>query len=356
MSGIIIRPFRPEDEDGILAVWNACVGAGDVLYYPLTREYFERKLLRGDGCEAENLLIAETDGQIEGLIHGVAPETFPLAKPGSAYLTCILTAPAYRGRGIGKALLSALKARMKERKAHTLYISSLNPVNLDWRIPGTPGHDHNNMPGLDAGCAGYGFFPAQGFQEKYREVSLYMNLADYRMPAEIPEIQNCLADEGIYTGPYDASWNCEFDGMCDRVGSDYWRDVLRTETAAWKANQPNADPRFWADGIRPAGPRPLLTAVHDGHIVGFTGPVDRQQSGRGWFTGICTDPLFERRGVATVLFNLLMQAFVEEKAAFTTLFTGADSHAQKVYRRAGLRPVREFALMALDLTDKEEAQ
>ncbi len=354
MSEIIIRPFRPEDRDGILAVWNACVDAGDVLYSPLAGEYFERKFLKNDGCEPENLLVAETDKQIAGFVHGVAPETFPLAKPGCAYLTCIMTAPAYRGRGVGKALLSALKARMKERKAHTLYISSLNPVNLDWRIPGTPGHDHNNMPGLDTGCAGYGFFPAMGFQEKYREVSLYMNLADYRMPPEVPEIQNRLAAEGIYTGPYDPSWNCAFDGMCDRVGSDYWRDVLRTEIAAWKAGRPNADTRFWADGIQPHGPRILLTAVHAGQIVSFTGPVDRQKSGRGWFTGICTDPLFERRGIATVLFNLLMQAFVQEGAAFTTLFTGADSHAQKVYRRAGLRPVREFALMALDLKEEEK--
>ena len=350
MSEINIRPFRMEDMGGILGVWNACVDAGEVLYYPLTREYFERKFLKGDGCEAENLLIAETEGQIAGFIHGVAPETFPLAKPGCAYLTCVMTAPAFRGRGIGKALLNTLKTRMKEKGAHTLYLSSLNPVNLDWCIPSTPGHDHNNMPGLDTGCAGYGFFPHLGFVEKYREVSLYMNLADYRIPPEVPEIQNRLASEGIYTGPYDASWNCEFNGMCDRVGSDYWRDVLRTETAAWKAEKPNADARFWEDGVQPAGPRPLLTAVCDGQIVGFTGPVDRQQSGRGWFTGICTDSLFERRGIATVLFNLLMQAFVKEGAAFTTLFTGADSHAQKVYRRAGLRPVREFALMALTLS------
>ena len=354
MSKMILRPFRPADEAGVLNVWNACVDAGEVLYYPLTKEYFERKFLGGDGCEAENLLIAESDGQIAGFIHGVAPETFPLAKPGCAYLTCVITAPAYRGRGVGKALLSALKSQMKSRGAHSLYISSLNPVNLDWRIPGTPGHDHNNMPGLDTGCAGYGFFPAQGFVEKYREVSLYMNLKDYRMPPEVPEIQDRLTGEGIYTGPCDAAWDCAFDGMCDRVGSDYWRDVLRTEIAAWKAGKPNADPRFWADGIRPAGPRTLLTAVHEGQIVGFTGPVDRQKSGRGWFTGICTDPLFERRGIATVLFNLLMRAFVEEGAAFTTLFTGTDNHAQRIYLRAGLRPVREFALMALDLKEEEK--
>ena len=33
--------------------------------------------------------------------------------------------------------------------------------------------------------------------------------------------------------------------MCDRVGSDYWRDVLRTEIAAWEqevAQQPAPEP------------------------------------------------------------------------------------------------------------------
>ena len=111
----------------------------------------------------------------------------------------------------------------------------------------------------------------------------------------------------------------------------------------------HADPRMWADGIQPKGPRTLLTAVHEGQIVGFTGPVDLQKSGRGWFTGICTDPTFERKGIATVLFNLLMQAFVQEGAAFSTLFTGLDNPARKVYERAGMRPVRQFNLMTMKL-------
>ena len=344
-----IRIMQPKDLPRVESIWNAAVNAGEVLYYPLTDAYFQQKFLQSPGCEKENLLVAERDGAVIGFLHGVAPETFPLAKPGCAYLTCLITSPECRGHGAGKALLNAFKAQMRARGAHTLYISSLNPVNLDWRIPGTPGHDHNNMPGLDTGCAGFGFFPAQGFSEKYREVSLYQDLSGYQMPPEVPELQKKLAREGIFTGVYQPEWNCEFDGMCDRVGSEYWRDVLKTEIAAWRAQTPNPDSRFWPDGRQPASPRPLLTAVHEGRIVGFTGPVDLQQSGRGWFTGICTDPLYERRGIATVLFNLLMQAFVQEGARFTTLFTGADSHAQKVYRRAGLRPVREFALMALAL-------
>ena len=64
-----------------------------------------------------------------------------------------------------------------------------------------------------------------------------------------------------------------------------------------------------------------------------------------WFSGICTDPLFEKKGIASVLFNLLMQEFIAEGAAFSTLFTGREAHARRVYERAGLRVVRGFAIM-----------
>ena len=100
----------------------------------------------------------------------------------------------------------------------------------------------------------------------------------------------------------------------------------------------------------------LLTAVHGSRIVAFTGPVDLQSSGRGWFTGICTDPAYEGRGIATVLFHLLMDAFMREGATFTTLFTGVENHAQKIYLRAGLRPVREFHLMTLSLSGQDGAE
>ena len=346
---MLIRSMRADDLDSVIRVWNACVNAGEVLYYPLTADYFNRKFVGADGCETDNLLVAEDEGRVVGFIHGVAPGTFKLSRPGQAYLTVLLVDPAHRGRGAGKALLDALKARMKARGATALSVSSLNPVNLDWRIPGTPGHDHNNMPGLDNGCAGFGFFGKNGFERKHDEVSMYINLADYRMPEGIAALRAKLESEGIHTGPYDATLLCEFDGMCDRVGSDYWRDVLRTETAAHLANRPNDDERFWPDGVKPAGPRVILAAVTEGKIVGFTGPVDKQKSGRGWFTGICTDPLFERRGIATVLFNLLMQAFVAEGAAFYTLFTGCDNHAQRLYRAAGMRPVRQFSIMTTEL-------
>lgn len=346
---MIIRPVQDQDIPALARLWNRCGKLEEVLYAPLEEEPFRRKFLEGEGCRAENFLVAEEDGKPIAMLHGVAPGDFQLSKPGIAYLTCILVEKEKRSQGVGTALLNAFIQRMREKGAAEIRVSSLNPVNLSWRVPGTPGHDHNNMPGVDALCAGFPFLQRRGFGETHREVAMYRDLSDYQLPADIPILQARLAAEGVKTGPYDPHDGCEFDGMCDRVGSEYWREVLRTETAAWLKDEPNPDPRFWPDGARPKGPRTLLCAVSGGSIVGFTGPVDRQQSGRGWFTGICTDPLFERRGIATVLFHLLMQAFVREGAAFTTLFTGTDNHAQKIYLSAGLRPVREFALMGMKL-------
>ncbi len=347
---MICRGMKQEDLPEVIRIWNACVDAGEVLYYPLSEEYFTRKFIEGPRCEPENLLVAECENLVVGFLHGVAPGTFPASRPGCAYLTTVLVAASHRGQGIGRALLDSFRERMVSKGADTLYISSLNPVNLDWRIPGTPGHDHNNMPGADAGCAGYPFLERYGFSVRYQEVAMYMDLSGWTFSPKASAMRERLREEGIETGPYDAALDCGFDRMCDSVGSDYWRDVLRTEIAAWKAGKPNADPRMWADGIPPRGPRTLLTAVHNGQIVGFTGPVDLQKSGRGWFTGICTDASYEGRGIATVLFNLLMEAFVREGAAFSSLFTGLGNHARKVYERAGMRPVRQFNLMSMPLS------
>ena len=222
-----------------------------------------------------------------------------------------------------------------------------NPVNLDWIVPGTPGHDHNNAPGIDESCDGYGFLQHMGYDAQVHEIAMYLNLKDYRPWPEFEETRRRLAERGILIGRYDVNLDYDYDGMCDRVGSEYWRSVLRSEIACHRQGIPNTDIRFIPNGRIPAGPRPILAAVSvpDRAIVAQTGPVDLQASGRGWFTGICTDPLYERQGIASVLFNVLMQEFIAEGAAFSTIFTGDTNHAQKIYKRAGFRTVRRFAVM-----------
>ncbi len=342
----MIRPFLPSDVPHIIRIWNGAAERGEVLYKTLTDDLFHLLFASRPGFPAHFFVVTAQGSEAPvGFIHGVDPSHVPEGKSGCACLTTVFVDPPFRRRGLAAEMYRTLEKDLVSCGASSVSITSVNPFNLPWIIPGTPGHDHNNMPGLDRDCPAYPFFTALGFQSLHTEVAMYRPLSDWKLPDAIAQHQEKLLGEHIRTGIYDPSLNCGYDRLCDGVGSDYWRAVLRTEIHAWKTGEPNAEPRFWPDGRKPDGPRPLITAVCGDQIVGFTGPVDLQQSGRGWFTGICVDPDFQHRGIATVLFNLLMQAFYEEGAAFSTLFTGTDNRAQRIYRAAGLRAVRQFDLM-----------
>ena len=297
-----------------------------MLYRPLTPAYFKEKFLDQPGTE---IFVADEAGAVIGFLTGCKKTEF---LPGQteentpAYLSAFMVAPEYRKRGVGSALLDAFERHYAAMGKAAIAVTSTCPINLDWVIPGTPGHEHNNMPGMDEACMGFDFLKKRGYAVAVREVAMYLNLAEYEKKPEVEARRAKLAEEGITAGLYDVTQQAEFDGMCDRVGSEYWRQVLREEIA--KEN-----------------PRPILAAVTGGHIVGFTGPVDRQENGRGWFTGIGTDPLYERRGIAGVLFNDLMGEFIKVGAAYSTLFTGTENHAQRLYLKTGFRPARYFAIM-----------
>jgi len=347
-----IRPYTPADLAAVIRLWNASAEAGEVVYRPLDAAYYAEKFEGNQSYDPAYALVAEADGHVAGFIHGIAQTVFlPKETPGNTpgYVTALFVEPASRRKGVGGALLKALEEKFLQNGKHAVAVSSGNPINLDWRVPGTPGHDHNNAPGVDMDCPGFSFFQRHGYEEKHRAAAMYLDLSEYQWDPKVTEIQERLAGQGIYTGPYDASLDYDYDGMCDRIPSEYWRSAIAAEIAAWKTGKPCTDTRFLPNGKVPPGPREMLVATHEGKIVGFTGPVDLQGSGRGFFTGICTDPLYERRGIATVLFNMLMRAFVEEGAVFSTLFTGDSGHAQKLYQRTGFRVVRRFAGMRKEL-------
>ena len=348
-----IRLFRPEDAPFVSRLMQLCLERGETLYRPWMPDLVQT-VLSGDGMTG---WIASLEGNPCGIactaektvfLPGETPENTPL------FLTLLMVSPGMRLQGIGKQLLQVVVNHARQMKKKHIVISGDSPCHLTWLIPGTQGHDHNNAPGVWKEGPFCAWLTSHGFHVHGEEISLYLPLSSFRWNPELDVLKQKLEAEGILTGTWHPSMGRDFDGMCDRVGSEYWRHVLRTETDAWIRQAPNADPDLWPDGRKPAGPRPLLTAVRDGQIIGFTGPVDRQESGRGWFTGICVDPLFEKRGIATLLFHLLLRAFQEKDALFCSIFTGAENHAQRIYLRAGFRVTSHWQILVLPLEPSEE--
>lgn len=307
---MIIRRFQQTDIPAIIAIWNASVSAGEVVYKPIDTPYFNEKF------NSSEIFVAEAQGRAVGFVIGA-----------SGFLTAIFVEKAYRGQGVGKALLSAF-----EKGKSFILCREDNPVQLDWLIPGKPGHDHNKAPGMDIGCAGYGFLLSQGYAEQRRDVAMHMDLSEYKASPKIEEIRQKLSDEGIITGPYDPSLGYDYARMCGRLPGEYWQSAIEKAI-----NDPER--------------RTLLAATDGRCLVGFTGPVGRQASGRGYFLGICTDPAYEKRGIASVLFNLLLQEFIAVGATFSTLYTADTNHAQRVYLRTGFEVVRRFAAMGKHISD-----
>ena len=351
-----IEPFRTEHAADASALMRRCFERGETLYQPLSAAQLTAMAAR-PGRAALTALNSSGDFAAFALacektvfLPGETAANTPM------YLTLLMTAPEARNSGAGTALLEKVAALARKRGKGRIVIGSDQPEQLTWLIPDTPGHDHNNAPGLWEEGGAKAWFERRGFETRFREMSLYIDLKNYRWDPALDDRISALRTQGIYVGFWKPEVGREFDGMCDRVGSEYWRHVLTTEIAAWDSGQPNEDPALWPDGRRPAGPRPMLVAARDGHLIGFTGPVDRQASGRGWFTGICADPQYGGLGIGTVLFNLLMKAFRDEGAAFCSIFTGVDNHAQKIYLRAGLRVTSHWSVMSRTLSDAAFAE
>ena len=88
-----------------------------------------------------------------------------------------------------------------------------------------------------------------------------------------------------------------------------------------------------------------MIAEKDGEILGWTGPIRTQPSGRGYFAGIGVHPKTQGRGLGKSLFCHLCDESRKNGAQFMTFFTGKDNPARNIYLSAGFKIVQSFAVM-----------
>jgi GNAT superfamily N-acetyltransferase len=121
-SALLIRPLAASDLAAWRPLWdgyNAFYGREGATALPeeRTRILWERLL---DERVPMNALVAELDGELVGLSHFLfhLSTTRPA---GVCYLQDLFTAPALRGKGIGRALIEATAAAAKAQGSERLY-------------------------------------------------------------------------------------------------------------------------------------------------------------------------------------------------------------------------------------------
>lgn len=321
----MIRNYIPSDENAMLSLWNT---AGCAMgYSPLTEEKFRRLLTRHPNFSPEYTFVLEENDTVLGFACGCTGDGIPKGDV-RGYVSCvILSGKADTDENTG-LLLSALEDAF--RKAGRIYsaVTFFNPIRLPWIIPGTPGHQHNNAPGIALDIPLHDRMLSRGYRESTRECAMYLNLSDYETPAWVAEKEEKMAREGYHVDRYDPTRHVGLEEMVNALGNSMWSEEI---PAAGKAGMD------------------LLVGLKDNTCAGFTGPVYPEETGRGYFAGLGVAPQYEGHGLGTLLFYRLLGREKQVGSQYMSLFTGEDNHARFIYLGAGFRIVRTFGVMLKEL-------
>ena len=298
--------------------------AGDYLHKPLQFDEFLGAFVESSGTLAKAFF---ADIKHSSFLAGVRD-----LRNNKIYITFVFVPEKYRRQGVASKLLDRFEQFLAAHSnssefSNEIELSFLNPVNLTWYIPETNKHDHPNAPGVDIGSAAYYFFQNRGFRNFAYQNSYHVNLEAYEIPDKIKQIEAKLLSEGVSIEIYDKHSMDGLEELLIDLDSELWTQELMAETSDAGKN------------------RPIIVPVYENKIYGFTGPLDVQESGRGYFAGIAVHSAFRGRGIAKVLFSYLCSELQGIGAEYMTLFTGDNNPARNIYEASGFKLVNSWADM-----------
>ena len=322
-----IQPFSESDSSAASQLFNQYAGS-DYLYKTMPEPAFrELFTVSSDRAVKINLAARAGNDDFAGFASGCLV-------PGKeiGYVTFVLVDKAYRRQGIGARLLAELEAVMKAKTPlMKLQMIFFNPVALTWIVPGTPGHDHPNAPGVDVASDAYIFFKNQGYTDRVLQNSYYLPLDRFSIKPEVQAKMDALPQHDLSICFYDPAKHFGMEELLEDLGSDDWREQILGNLA------------------RPDGGDPVIIAEHKGKVVGFTGPIRVQESGRGYFAGIGVHSQYRQYGLGKSLFSTLCQSLKNIGAGYMTLFTGETNPARRIYQSAGFKIVRTWSAMEKEI-------
>ncbi|MSS63590.1 GNAT family N-acetyltransferase [Velocimicrobium porci] len=244
-----------------------------------------------------------------------------------AFVTMVVVEKEERRKGIGRAILQNLEEVIfKQSGFEVIELSFFNPITFSWRIPNGKAN-HPNTPGVDMDSIAYSFFLACGYKNFAIQNVYYLPLENYSYSDMLLRKKESLEKEGITFEVYDDRIHKNMKEVIEGFGNPMWnRDIL-------------SEPPIYEKG------RPILVPVYKGEVCGFTGALDVEASGRGYFAGIGIDKKYRQKGMGKVLFAFLCESLKKQNAKFMTLFTGENNPARHIYEEAGFKVVRTFADM-----------
>lgn len=324
VGGVQFRGYRGEsDLPHMLAVINGAK-AVDGDERSETLEEITWNYAHLTNCDPHrDVILAEADSQVVGY----SRVTWWDENGGDwIYLHFGFVLPAWRGKGIGSAMLSFCQERLRQIAAEQ--------IEHGKRSANAPAYFQSDAVNSD--LATTRLLEEHGFQPvRYHYTMLRPNLEN---------IPKASLPRGIEVRPVDWQahkrqiFEAEIEAFRDHWGFSEPDENDYADFVAYVEQDPNIDPALWR------------VAWQGDQVVGmvrsFINPNENREYNRlrGWTEHISVRKPWRKQGVATALINLSLQALKEKgmREAALGVDTQNTSGALRVYERAGFRPIKTY--------------
>ena len=297
----------------------------EMFYQEKTFDEFKNTLFNSRAFEADGTFVALDGDKVVGFISTNARDDNPKT---SGYINTFIVNKAYRRQGIGSKLLELGEAYLKEKGKTSVRFVFLSGINWAWYIPYTDKHMHPGMPAVRMNSDFYIFLYHHGYAVNSIHEGFHLPLSEYELPQAVVEKMEKNKERGLFVEIYDPNKHYGVEEFCQKIEGD---NPGFAYSIRYNLNRPE--------------PKPWLCANENGRMVGWTGAMWNEESGRGHFDGIIVDEDIRGAGLGKALFCILCYQSKLNGAQYMTFFTGLDNPARYIYLSAGFKIAQSFADM-----------
>jgi len=296
----------------------------------MKEEEFCNFVFKNHRFQNEGAFVALDGDKVVGFVGANVDEANYNKPEAAGYVHSICVKKEYRRQGIGTKLLELAENFIQSKGVGASRVLFLGAVNYPWYIPHTNHHMHPGLPGVKMNSEHYIFLYHHGYFVNSIHEGFHVDLTNYEFPQKVKDILAKNHEDGIEVELYDPNKHFGVDEFCDEI------------TEAGNAGFANS---IRYNLYKREKPFPFVIASDHGRMVGWTGSIYREESGRGHLDGIMVSPKMGGRGLGTAIFATLCKELKALGSEYMTLFTGIDNKARYIYMGAGFNVACSFADM-----------
>ena len=323
---MIFRNARLEDLKLMCELWNEVV-TEEYFLKTMSVDAYEEKLLNNpDFSYDSTFVVYDEENTLIAFAIGYLRKQYIDNLEVAGIVNAIIVKKEYRRQGIGSKLLTKLETYFKHMGRKKIAVAYFLPSCYAWYIPHTDNHDHPCAPGIRINSNEYFFYLHRGYEPYNYQDAFHLNLVDYEISDKIKEILNNNEKEGIQIEIYQPHKHYGLEEFCQKLNIYDFEKVIKENLELEK-------------------PYPFLVVSKNNQIVGWTGAIWNEESGRGHFDGIAILEEVRGKGLGQALFSMLAYYNKMHGAKFMTFYTGLHNHARYIYMKAGFKIVMSYASM-----------